>query len=584
MKSKTLKKCSTAVSLMLVLGLLTACGAPAEESQNSSSEVAESSSAAVESSEASESESSEPVEYEYEEVTITVSGSQGATDDWNKTEFVQGMKDKFGVTMDCQPYADDAWATKLSLMFAEDDLPDLIIRLNLGLADVADYGSQGYFLPINEYLDHMPNLAAFFEEHPDYKMYCTSPDGNIYCLLPYNLDWLSNGLPRNFIKTSWLENVGMENPTTIDELYDVLVAFRDQDANGNGDPNDEIPMIWAGSYVRTIEHSILPAYGIFPAGATAATRMIMQTDENGQVYMADTTEEYKAYLTFMNKCWEEGLIYNESYSIDITAQRELTKEDRVGFYADASSYIAAGNGDTKDSQYYEHVIALTSEYNETSTFALSSSAESLARIAVSAGTEHPEEICRMLDYLYTEEGIVFSGAGYVENYATYESVGIEGYEDYCTWIYPEEVPAGYDGWELHRYQVRTINKGPDLVTTMSGAVQAIAEGPQDEDMLFRFAEEGISGWVAMLKIRMNEANTQVINGYPALVYDEDISEERSSLAKDLSLYLETAKSQFITGEVDIEEGWDEYIATLEQIGLERFLEIEQQAYDKLVKN
>ena len=31
-------------------------------------------------------------------------------------------------------------------------------------------------------------------------------------------------------------------PQTTDELFDVLTAFKEQDANGNGDPNDEIPL------------------------------------------------------------------------------------------------------------------------------------------------------------------------------------------------------------------------------------------------------------------------------------------------------------------------------------------------------
>ncbi len=38
-------------------------------------------------------------------------------------------------------------------------------------------------------------------------------------------------------------------PTTPTELRTVLEAFRDNDCNGNGDPNDEIPLaLWAGYY------------------------------------------------------------------------------------------------------------------------------------------------------------------------------------------------------------------------------------------------------------------------------------------------------------------------------------------------
>ena len=46
---------------------------------------------------------------------------------------------------------------------------------------------------------------------------------------------------RTYIDRTWLKNVDMEMPTTLDEFYNVLVAFKEKDANGNGDPNDEIP-------------------------------------------------------------------------------------------------------------------------------------------------------------------------------------------------------------------------------------------------------------------------------------------------------------------------------------------------------
>ena len=45
-----------------------------------------------------------------------------------------------------------------------------------------------------------------------------------------------------FFSEEWMKNVGVDKaPETTDELYDMLVAFKEQDANGNGDPSDEIP-------------------------------------------------------------------------------------------------------------------------------------------------------------------------------------------------------------------------------------------------------------------------------------------------------------------------------------------------------
>ena len=39
-----------------------------------------------------------------------------------------------------------------------------------------------------------------------------------------------------------LDHLGLDMPTTTDEFVEVLRAFKDNDANGNGNPNDEIPL------------------------------------------------------------------------------------------------------------------------------------------------------------------------------------------------------------------------------------------------------------------------------------------------------------------------------------------------------
>src|SRR5699024_41996 len=85
-----------------------------------------------------------------------------------------------------------------------------------------------------------------FQQYPGSEGQITQLDGNIYSLPVVN-ECYHCSVPNKFwINKTWLDNLGLEMPTTLDEFYDVLVAFRDQDANGNGDPNDEIP--FAGDY------------------------------------------------------------------------------------------------------------------------------------------------------------------------------------------------------------------------------------------------------------------------------------------------------------------------------------------------
>ena len=68
------------------------------------------------------------------------------------------------------------------LLGAGQDLPEGFFgKFSLSGSDLVTYGSQGYFLPLNDLIEqHAPNLKALFEAHPEIKALVTAPDGNIY--------------------------------------------------------------------------------------------------------------------------------------------------------------------------------------------------------------------------------------------------------------------------------------------------------------------------------------------------------------------------------------------------------------------
>ena len=68
--------------------------------------------------------------------------------------------------------------------------------------------------------------------------------------------------------------------------------------------------------------------------------------------------------------------------------------------------------------------------------------------------------------------------------------------------------------------------------------------------------------------------------YPVVSYTTEEIEERGPIYKDLTTYLQQAKAQFITGELDVDQDWDTYVNTVEQMNASRLLEIEQAAYDR----
>lgn len=131
----------------------------------------------------------------------------------------------------------------------------------------------------------------------------TSIDGKVYGV--YRAREL--GRAGVSIRKDWLDKLGLEMPKTIDDFYNVLKAFKEQDPDGNGQadtygmivtdyidgPLDNIA-IWMGAPNK---------YGI---------------DENGKIAPDFMFDEYMEALKFMNKCYSEGLINKDmaTYSSD----------------------------------------------------------------------------------------------------------------------------------------------------------------------------------------------------------------------------------------------------------------------------
>ena len=507
-----------------------------------------------------------------EPITITVSGNQGATPDWNDTLQVAELEKQLGIKLDCTPYSNDAWPTQFTLMLTTDTLPDLIINGNLDCAQVMLHGSEGYFLPINDYLDYAPNLAQTFSQYPAYESFMTAADGKIYGLTTLNLNTIGR-VNRVFMNVNWLKNVGMNAPTTINELYGVLSSFKAQDANGNGDPDDEIPFGYTPDSYYPAELAIMSGFGI----QTTSPNYILQESAEGTISLAETTENYKEHLKFMRKLYAEGLIGEDSFVQSTDEFREKMASDRIGYFGSGSApFVEAGKPIDYDVNFVA-IMGLTSELNSTKTNPLANPIGTSIKAAVSAKTQYPEAIVRLLDYFYSDTGMLAGTRGFEG--VTYDYVEIDGVPG--SQISTMKQPEGYASQEEFRYKKAVINGGFQIVSGIKGTQYDVIMNASDK--LLQAPLLNLYGWAVLLEQRMREDGMNKVDVFPGLVYTSEEAANRSTLVTDITSYLKTAKAQFITGEAAIDTGWDTYINTLNQMGLKDALAIEQAAYDRLKK-
>ncbi|MEI0735715.1 extracellular solute-binding protein [Paenibacillus sp. JTLBN-2024] len=239
-------------------------------------------------------------------------------------EWLQKVEDKAGVEIEWQEITAD-WGQKKERCWPAATCRILFVGPNVITdADFAQF--QGLFQDLSGMLDQAPNVQKMFEEKPDTKRIATQPDGKIYGLPKYQRFWPSSA-SRLYINQKWLDNLGLKVPNTWDELYDVLVAFKEKDANGNGDPNDEIPMDWPGGIGGYFNAAYL-------LGGTGMTLTDGSPEgyfvEDGQVknYLID--ERYKSLVMFLNKLYKAGLINPEVFTHDYTKYQSVARGEGDG--------------------------------------------------------------------------------------------------------------------------------------------------------------------------------------------------------------------------------------------------------------
>ncbi|UFU06656.1 extracellular solute-binding protein [Ruania halotolerans] len=246
--------------------------------------------------------------------------------------WVGDLEEAAGVTIEWEEVSAD-WDQKKSTMLAAGDIPDLVVGVNsITNADQATF--TGLFEDLSDDMDALPNVAAMFDALPETEQMATSTDGQIYGLPSYRRFWPDTAT-RQFINQQWLDNLGLEQPTTWDELHEVLLAFKDEDANGNGDPNDEIPMDWAPAGDT--------GFGFFQPTVLLGGLGMPISDGGGQGYFVEDgqvgnfliDERYRDLIAFLHELYADGLISQDVMTQDYSAYQSVARGDgddaRVGF-------------------------------------------------------------------------------------------------------------------------------------------------------------------------------------------------------------------------------------------------------------
>ena len=257
-------------------------------------------------------------------------------EDFNNKAIFKYAEEKTNVHIEWIPIAAADASDKVSVMLTS-DLPDAF----LGLIDsnqIANNMDSFADLTKDDMLrTYAPNVVADYESGLSNGLdIVTWPDGSIRSLMTGRQTSYENDAEGiMFINKTWLDKVGKDVPETIDEFYDVMKAFKEQDPNGNGKA-DEIPFEPSQSDWCSKIMNVANAWGI--AGTDSSDSSAYMMIEDGKVVGTVDNEVFFDFLQFCNKMISEGLMDQEMFSQTSEQYHSKINEGLVGCYYTWSPY------------------------------------------------------------------------------------------------------------------------------------------------------------------------------------------------------------------------------------------------------
>lgn len=457
---------------------------------------------------------------------------------------------------------------KRNVLMASGDYPEIFLSGNFAPADQMKYGKQGIFLPLNDLIDqYAPNIKQVFKDRPDLKTAVTSSDGKIYAMPEVNECyhcWYSQKL---WINQTWLDKLGLKMPTTTEEYANVLRAFKMKDPNGNGKA-DEVPLsgalyTWHGDLTGFLMNAF-----IYNTGDGQSYSYIRVKD--GKVQLSASQPEWRDGLRYLDSLYKEGLIDPQAFTQNQEGLQQLGNkagETVLGSFTIGHVRMAVGAADPRNKDYTAVPPLKGPNGVQLSGFYKSVGNQGRFVITNKASKEKQIAAIKMLDYLWTEEatrGQEFGVEGHMWKKADEGQLNVNG------------KPAKYQ--VDAKYRTETIHTdgwdqaGPDFRPRERFESQAVSQ-----DM---YSPDGYELRLVKETQKYDGLQSKEQDFFPIDIYiSSEEGEAAAQLKATIEDYVKSNMLQFITGDKNIESGWDTYIKGFDGLKLNDYLKILQNAYD-----
>jgi putative aldouronate transport system substrate-binding protein len=502
-------------------------------------------------------------------LTLGVTQTPNVTD-YTNNHLTRYFQEKTGVTIKFQAFANGNDAhTQLELMVSSNEkLPDII---TWAPPNWKDYGDTGVFI----------DLAPFFEKYGYFfnqrltkidpldremiRIRGTTPGGKRAAFMLYNYSTTQIYRSNNFINKTWLDNLGLKMPTTTEEFYNTLVAFRDMDPNKNG-RKDEIPFVGTlTAYASEPLAFLINAFVYYPLRSSGNDFLNVT---NGKLWTPFTTEEYREAMRYISRLYREGLIVPSTFTMNQPELIPLVSTARgetstVGFFSAHQNQVLLP--ETPAIFDFTYQVALTGPNGVNYYPMLPTQID--PNSFITKDSAYPEAAFRFLDFASSADATMT---------ARYGEMGVD-----WRWVPASEKAQSFMNLPATFEQINMIWGVPQNKHWALNIASMFVNEENTEGLWIDDGSWNSSRYKMYQQFYINNGK-DVPERVDIIVYTKEEEDQIRDLRNSLNTYRAECLSLFSTGQMNLDRDWNTYLAELDKIGLQRFLEIAQRAYTRTV--
>ena len=326
-------------------------------------------------------------EVQTEPVKFVIRGLNDIENKSTNEAVYQKIREASGVDFEVIVIPTDSWSEKVNLMIATGDEWD-VLNITQDAGNWNQYYQKNALQSWNDYLDYMPNVANRLNDES--LKGCTLADGSIYAL-PRKEYFSKQYVPA--IRKDWLDALGMECPTTMEELEAYFQGVLDENLNGS---DNEIPMM---TFMSGEISNLRPYYlGFFGDRYLTSDGTIMPW------YMHENCYQLLAEL---NKWYDKGWLYADYQTMSIQDGFDLIAANRVGgwtnpYNAGVSSSVTIFENDPDAKVEWVSLDNLT-DFPAGGSNAWGSNPVYQPELVLNAGSKNAKWAAKLLNWMFENE-------------------------------------------------------------------------------------------------------------------------------------------------------------------------------------